>query len=182
MRALIDKIRYGYDKLESFFIVGFTMLIGLVTIYSIIIRFLGLQGFAWTDELGRIMLILTTLVGSSMAVNTNSHMAVDTLFAFVSQRVGCLIRAFTCLISGLLYTYLTYYTWTITVAQHSIGRTMESTKLPISWVWLIIAIALGTMALRYYIQIGVNIKHFVKHDLDESESAISKINHGGEET
>ena len=172
-KNLITKISKLYQSAETIFVVAFTMFIGCATIYTIIIRTLGMQSFRWLDEMGRTMLIITTLIGASMAVTKEGHMSVDTLYAFLSKRVAFLLKSITSLICGAFYIYLFYYTVNFTMLQARLNRTMESLLVPIYITWIFISIAIVTMGARYIIQSFRNLKRFIYNDVPIEDSNLS---------
>lgn len=84
-----------FDGIESFernFITVFTLGVGAIILYEIVVRNLGLQGLKWIDELGRVMLITTTLIGSSLAVKHKGHMIMDVLYSVIGDRSAMVLR------------------------------------------------------------------------------------------
>ena len=171
IKNLFRKLVSIFDSVEAVFVVGFTLLVGLVTMYTIVTRKLGFQSFRWVDEVGRIMLITTTLVGSSMAAKTEGHMAVDTLYNVLSKRAVLLLKSFTSLLCGIFYIYLTKYAYDFTLLQIRLKRTMESVSVPIYFVWIIVTIAVFTMGIRYLVQFGLNLKKFIKNEVPADDTA-----------
>lgn len=169
IKNLFHKLVKAFDAVETVFVVGFTLIIGLITMYTIVVRAIGVQSPRWVDEMGRIMLITTTLVGSSMAVKTDSHMQVDTLVNLLNKRTVLLLKSFTSLLCGVFYIYLTKYSLDFTMLQHRLNRTMESISVPIYYVWIIVTIAVFTMGVRYLIQFGLNFKKFIKNEVTTGE-------------
>lgn len=102
LKSILQKISAAYCWVELNFIAAFTMIVGVLIIYDVVVRNLGIQGFQWMEELGRATLVITTIIGCSHAARENGHMVMDTLYQILPPRVAYLI-------SGVLYGYIGYY-------------------------------------------------------------------------
>lgn len=141
----------GVEYFERNFITVFTLGVGAVILYEIAIRNLGLQGLKWIDELGRVMLITTTLIGSSVAVKHKGHMIMDVLYSIIGDRSAMVLRSLTYVIAGLFYLYLAYYSIEWTMRLMRLGRTMQTINMPAYLTWILITFGIATMGLRYLV-------------------------------
>ncbi len=149
-----SQVKKLFDSIESFernFITIFTLGVGAIILYEIVVRNLGMQGLKWIDELGRVMLITTTLVGSSMAVKHKDHMIMDVLYSVLDVRRGAILRSFTYVLSGIFYLYLAYYSIEWTMRLMRLGRTMQTINLPAYIAWVAVSFAIATTGLRYLV-------------------------------
>jgi len=143
-----------FDRMENIergFISLFTLGVGALILYEIIMRNLGMQGLKWIDELGRIMLITTTLVGCSVAAKRHSHMIMDALYSIVSAKTARLLRGLSYLIAGVFYLYLAWYSVEWTMRLMRLNRSMQTIGLPAYLAWFVISTAIATMGLRYLV-------------------------------
>lgn len=139
------------EKVERTAITTFTLGVGLIILYEILIRNLGMQGLKWIDELGRVMLMTTTLVGSSIAVRHKGHMIMDVLYSVVGAKLTSALRALTYLISGVFYLYLSFFSVEWTMKLMRLGRTMQTINVPAYVTWMVVSFAIATMGLRYLV-------------------------------
>lgn len=179
MKKIIKTLNAVYSKVETAYIVAASMIIGALTLYTIIVRFFGIQSFPWLDELGRMMLITVTMIGCSMAVSSESHMAVDILYNLLGKKVTCILKAITNLLSGAFYIFLTKYTYDFTVMQVKLHRTMETIKWPLAIVWGIITLAVVTMALRHLAVAFSYVMRIIKNDMPEDVDITAEYQEGG---
>lgn len=147
----LKRIFDGIENFERIFITIFTLGVGAIILYEIVVRNLGMQGLKWVDELGRMMLIITTLVGSSMAVRSKGHMIMDVLYSVITERAGAMLRSFTYALSGIFYLYVAYYSIEWTTRLMRLGRTMQTINVPAYIVWVVVSLAIATMGLRYLV-------------------------------
>lgn len=150
-RSALGRFFNDVEYVERLFITTFTLAAGVLILYEIVIRGMGIQGLKWIDEFGRIMLIITTLIGSSIAVRHRGHMIMDVVQNMLSPRHAALLRSFTYVLSGLFYLFLTYYSYGWTMRLMRLNRTMDTINLPIYIVWIFVTFAICTMGLRYLV-------------------------------
>lgn len=150
--AILRRFGKLYANLENLYMVIFTLLIGALIIFEVIVRAMGLQGIAWLEEMGRFMLVTTTLIGCSVAVKSNGHMIMDVLYNLLKPRAAYAFKAFVNLLCGIFYLYLGYYSILWMLKLRKIGKMMESIRFPSYVMWIIVALAVLTMGFRYLIQ------------------------------
>jgi C4-dicarboxylate transporter DctQ subunit len=141
-----------YANIENLYMTFFTLLIGALIILEVIMRTAGLQGIQWLEEMGRFMLVTTTLIGCSVAVKSNGHMIMDVLYNLLGPRAAYACKAFVNLLCGCFYLYLGYYAAGWMLKLKKIGKMMESIRFPSYVMWVIVSIAVVTMGFRYLVQ------------------------------
>lgn len=146
--------RFGklYARLENLYMVIFTLLIGALIIFEVVVRAMGFQGITWLEEMGRFMLVTTTLIGCSVAVKSNGHMIMDVLYNLLKPKAAYVCKAFVNLLCGVFYLYLGYYSVLWMLKLRKIGKMMESLRFPSYVMWIIVALAVLTMGFRYLVQ------------------------------
>lgn len=159
-----------YNALELNFLTIFTLLTGGLIIVEVIIRALGMQGFRWMEELGRFMLVTTTLIGSSHAVNTNGHMVMDALYGVLPVKVANALRSLAHLICAVLYLYLGVYATQWMFSLVKIGKKMESIRFPAYVMWIFVSLALVTMGIRYIFQFVKSVRKTITGEVELSET------------
>jgi len=152
LSAGLRKLVALYNNVESFYMTVFTLLIGALVILEVIMRTMGFQGIQWLEEMGRFMLVTTTLIGCSVAVKSNGHMIMDVLYNLLGPRAAYACKALVNLICGCFYLYLGYYAAGWMLKLKKIGKMMESIQFPSYVMWVIVSIAVGTMGFRYLVQ------------------------------
>jgi len=146
------------EVIEEHFITLFTLIMGFIMIVNVVQRAIGLQGFVWVEESSRYMLVVTTLIGCSIAVKHKGHMVMDAVVTAVPRRVGQAMRALGYLICGVIYIYLAYYGWLWMQKLIAMKRMWESISVPLWPIWILVVYAVGTMGLRYIVQF---VKSFI---------------------
>ncbi|MGI6433237.1 MAG: TRAP transporter small permease [Sphaerochaetaceae bacterium] len=129
-----------------------TLVVGVIVVYNLTLRAFKIQGLTWSEEFSRYMLVVTTLMGCSIAVKHQGHMVMDTLVTALPMRAGHILRAFGYLICAVLYIYLGVYAYKWTGRLIAMNRKIESIDFPMWPVWVFVTYAILTMGWRYFIQ------------------------------
>mgnify|MGYP005956246747 FL=1 len=146
------------DWVEMNFLILFTSFIGLYIILEIVLRIFHIQGARWIEEMGRMMLVTTTLVGSSVAVKTKGHMGMTALINILPGTFSNVLEIASNLICGGAFLFISYYALQWTMDLFTLKRTMESINFPIWPFWAIITFAYFTTGIRFLIQIRYNVQ------------------------
>ncbi len=154
LKKIWDKFAAAYCWVELNFIATFTMIIGFLVIYDVVVRNLGIQGFQWMEEIGRASLVVTTIIGSSHAARENGHMVMDALYQVLPPRVAYAFKAVAYCVSGMLYGYMGYYAVNWCMKLYKMKKSMESVKFPAYVMWIFVCIGMVTMGIRYFIEMG----------------------------
>ena len=162
----MEKVKNIYKKIDDalalvdkVYIAVFTLLIALLILASIIIRAFGLQSFSWLDELSRFMLVTTTLCGSSLAVRTNEHMVMDSVYSMFSEKIGDILRAIVNWICGLGFIYLSYYAFEWMRKLFKMHKMTSTLGIPIWPVWVIVSFCILTFGIRHFVNGFVWLEH-----------------------
>lgn len=135
---IILRIIDGFDG----FITGLIMIVIFVdVVLQITTRILPIRAFAWTNELGEIMLSCLIWIGLSAAVKTNNHIGFDLFVGRLSPK-GKKWMGF--INMGLFASYLAilgYLTWGM--MQLYLRRISNTPILGISMYWVRMPILVG---------------------------------------
>lgn len=142
-----------YCKIEMAFLIIFTMVIGALIILEIIRRMLGITGLKWIEEMGRYMLVTTTLVGCSVAVKNKGHAVMDLFYTFMSDKVAFAFQIVVNLLCGALFLYIGAYSVIWTKELIVLKRSMESVTAPLWPVWVIVSLAFLSTGIRFLIEV-----------------------------
>jgi len=151
-KSLMQRWCKFYNNLEYGFLIIFTLTIGALIIVEVIIRACGMQGFKWLEEMGRFMLVTTTLIGCSIAVKSNGHMVMDVIYNILKPKMAYMLKTLVNLLCGAFYLYLGYYAVEWMLKLHKIGKYMESFRFPSYIMWVFVSLGMITMGFRYLIQ------------------------------
>lgn len=149
----LNKVLDVWADLETQFITIFTIVMGGIIMVDVVFRNLGMQGIAWVEEFGRFMLVVTTIMGCSIAVRSNGHMLMDVLYTVIPARAAFVLKAIAYAVCSVMYLYIGYYSWGWMLKQKLIGKTMQSCQFPAWIMWIFVTYGFLTMGLRYVVQV-----------------------------
>ncbi|MDR1520865.1 MAG: TRAP transporter small permease [Planctomycetota bacterium] len=150
--AVLESLAAMAENVEKHFITAMTLVFGLILLYNLVLRALNIQGLTWIEEFSRYMLVVTTLLGCSIAVKHKGHMVMDTAIAFLPVRSGHIIQGLGYLLCGAMYVYLGVYAWRWTGRLIRMNKSVESIDFPLWPIWVLATYAILTMGLRYLAQ------------------------------
>jgi TRAP-type C4-dicarboxylate transport system permease small subunit len=150
-QGLLTKLHRFLRRLEVGLLVGLLLLMIVVAAYQVLARNLVGGGVVWGDPLVRIALLWITLVGAMVAVGSDSHIRIDVVARFASDRLQRVIARATNLFAGCMCGILGWSSLTFIQWEYS-DQTLAFGVVP-AWICqLIIPVAATVMALRYAVQ------------------------------
>ena len=136
---------------ETALLVALLLVMIGVAVYQVLLRNLFGTGLLWGDELVRVSVLWVTMIGAASAAATDSHIRIDLVSRFASERMNRIAAritsAFTALVCGLLGWYSVRF-----IRWDYIDDTIGFGAVPAWMCELIIPIAAAVMALRYLVR------------------------------
>ncbi len=168
---LLNTVIKCINRVEDFLMVWLTMGFGVLIMYEVIVRALGLTNIPWLEEFSRYMLVYTTLLGSSMAIKDNGHMAMDTLMVTLPKPVVKVLHVLINIICTATWIVVSYFSLKWTLRLKLIGTTAGSVNLAMWIIWVPIVVFCASSAIRYTIQICKSIAALLVKEAEEGEAA-----------
>jgi len=146
------------NYLEAITLIGFIGML-LSTGGQVIFRYVLRISVPWTEELARMLFIMTMFLGIAIAIRENEHIVVDFLFKKMSKQMQAVGQIFYNLVIFFLLCFLARGTFAMT------KMTWGSYMIAIEWVrtgylYLVELFAILLMMLYVILKIIENIKQF----------------------
>ena len=146
-----NRLARAVHNVETALLVSLLLVMIGVAVYQVLVRNLFGTGIVWGDELVRVSVLWVTMIGAASAAATDSHIRIDIVSRFASEKMnrvaGRITSAFTALVCGLLGWYSVRF-----IHWDYLDNTIGFGAVP-AWVCeLIIPVAAGVMALRYLVR------------------------------
>ena len=154
---LLNTVIKCINRVEDFLMVWLTIGFGVLIMYEIIVRAIGLTNLPWLEEFSRYMLVYTTLLGSSMAIKEHGHMAMDTLLVSLPKPVVKVLHVLINIICTITWIIVAYFSFKWTMRLKLIGTTAGSVSIGMWIIWTPIVVFCASAAIRYGIQIYKSI-------------------------
>jgi len=158
---MLSKVFHFFDTVLGFveewalFLATMAALIALF--FNVILRYGFNYTLAWSEELVREVLILTTLIGCSAAIKARSFIKIDALV----QLVGGLktpLTFFSSFVTLIFSAMMVYYGWKMTVLQASTGQATIIMEIPLQYLYVLMPIMGVMMFLRTLQMIYLDIQ------------------------
>lgn len=158
---MLSKAFYFIDKVLGFvedwalFLATMAALIALFV--NVILRYGFNYSLAWSEELVREVLILTTLIGCSAAIKARSYVKIDALVQLVSG-LKTPLTFFSSFVTLIFSLMMVYYGWKMTALQASTDQSTIIMEIPLEYIYVILPIMGVMMFLRTLQMIYLDIR------------------------
>lgn len=150
-------------KIEMFLLVSLTLIFGALNMVEIFRRMFGMASLRWMEEFSKYMLVVTTMIGSSIAVSSDGHMIMDTLVMVLPRRITLLLKSLTNLLCALFWGFFGYHSYFWLGKLIKIGSKMATVSIPVYIIWIPFCICCFTAALRGVIQAWKKLDEFIHY-------------------
>lgn len=152
---MFGKILHVLDVILTFveewvlFISTFVALIALFV--SVVLRYGFNYSLAWSDELVREVIILTTLIGCSAAIKARSMIKIDALVQ-IFPKLKTSFTFFSNFVTMIFSVMMMYYGWEMAALQASTYQKTIILQIPLVYLYAILP-AMGVMMFIRTIQV-----------------------------
>lgn len=153
---MLENILRILDKILSFFeewTLFLTVIIALIALFAnVVLRYGFNYSLAWSEELVRIVIIYTTLIGCSTAIKDRSMIKIDALVQMV-PRLKTPLNWLSNIVTLIFSSMMVYYGWQMAELQL---RTFQKTiimRIPLVYLYAILPV-MGVMMFIRTIQVS----------------------------
>ncbi len=148
LKLLAMIITYLENALGLFFLAAMVIVVAL----QVFSRYASETPVSWTEEAARYSLIWLTFIGSSMAIRTRGHFAVELLVHKLPDRLKAVAEF-------VLLLVMAVFAWVMLTKGASIlpivhYQTSPALDIPMSWVYSSIPVGAGLMLIRILIALA----------------------------
>ena len=156
LNSLLDKLHCIEDSILALLLLGMILL----ATSQIFLRNLFDSGIIWADPLLRIMVLWLGLLGALAATRENKHITIDLLTRFLSELMCLVAKAFTNLFSAAIASILAYHSMRFVIMEYE-AQSKAFSEVPAWTMELIMPIAFGLIALRFFIHFVISVRAFI---------------------
>lgn len=158
---MLDKVLGFIDKVlgfvEDWVLFISTMAALLALFVNVILRYGFNYSLAWSEELVREVIILTTFIGCSAAIKARSMIKIDALIQLVPV-LKTPLTFFSNLVTLIFAAMMLFYGWKMAVLQAATYQKTIIMEIPLVWLYAILPIMGGMMLIRTLQVIYVDIQ------------------------
>lgn len=131
-------INYFNGIIKWILILLFAVMV-VVVFLQVLFRFVIHQPLAWTEELGRYLLVWITFLGAGYGMSTKAHPSIEILY----DRAGPLIKKGLTIVTTIL---IIFFFWNVIIhsfefIQRSMAQTSPVLRIPMGYVYTVIPIS-----------------------------------------
>jgi len=145
MRTFLSAIRGAVDKMIRWIIIALMLFMTVTVSLQILFRYVFNIPLGWSEEVARFSFVWVSFFGASALMRVQEHINV-TVFVDMFRtrlRAGAVFVANLC---GLICVYF-FLTGGIALTTNEWGQLAPATQFPMGWVYLVIPVSAGLMAI-----------------------------------
>lgn len=146
-------------KIEVWLLSYCIMLMAVLLIINVIGRSLFNHSFSWVEEVGQMLLLVTTFIGASNAARLGKHIVMTALFDTLPVKIKKVLLCFTSGVTFLGLLYFAYLCYGYVLRVQAMGRITSALEIPIWLVFAVVPIGFFLTAIQYLINLILNIRH-----------------------
>lgn len=158
----MSKILHVMDKILSFFeewvLFISTIMALLALFFNVILRYGFNYTLAWSEELVREVIILTTFIGLSAAIKARSMIKIDALVQLVPV-LKTPLTFFSNVVTLIFSVMMVFYGWKMAVMQAATRQKTIILQIPLELLYAVLPIMGMLMLLRTLQVIHEDVKH-----------------------
>ena len=155
----------GVQKIIKVLEIVLLAAITLIMVYQCIMRYIFNNSQPWCEELALYLSIYSVFLGIPIAARRDSHLQVDFLLTFMSEKIRYLISAISSVAAVVFMIFFCQYS--MSLISHATGA---STTLPLKMRDVYYAFPIGAVLLILF-SVDVAAKNFMKFLGKEQEKA-----------
>lgn len=154
---LLLKLNSAVEKAEKFMISVSVISMAILLIGNVIMRVIVQDSLAFTDEVGRFLIITMTFIGSAYAARIGRHIRMSAIYDMFPLPVRRLLITFISLVTALSLFVVTYYCFEYVQFLFQSGRVSNSLRIPMYLVMMSVPIGMFLMSTQYLATAIINI-------------------------
>jgi len=148
VRSIIQALERGGRTLEDALLIGLLGLMIVLASAQIVFRNALDFGFAWGDELLRILVLWVAMAGAIAASRVDRHIMIDVLSRFLPDRVNSAVKGVTDMFTSAVCGFAAWYSWSFVAMEMEFGSTVLG-GLPAWPFQIVLPVAFGLISWRY---------------------------------
>lgn len=149
-------LKKAYDiltKFEMAIMSGMFIFLSFAIVADVICRKTINVSFSWLQELSRTFFIISTFMGTSLAVTRDDHPRMTAVLEFLPPKARKIMQCISDLICVALFSFVCYFAFRQVGNVARMGTMTQSLKIPLYLIYAIIPISTLGMVIRYIFRI-----------------------------
>ena len=148
---MLSKVSNFFDKMLGFieeWVLFISTMAALIALFvNVVLRYGFNYSLAWSEELVREVIILTTFIGCSAAIKARSMIKIDALVQIVPI-LKTPLTFFSNIVTLIFSSMMIFYGWKMAVLQTATHQKTIIMEIPLEWLYAILPIMGVMMFIR----------------------------------
>lgn len=155
---LIINLNKKVRKLEEFLISYGIIIMAIILVANVISRVVFSNSIQAAEELGQVLIVMITFIGTSYAARMGKHITMSALIDSIPRKFKKPYIYFTSTVSTVLLLWLGYLGTLYVLRIMNSGRITPSLQFPMWILYIFVPLGFFLASLQYLVTIVVNIK------------------------
>lgn len=145
------------------------ILMAINTVVNVIARFVFGEGFFFSGEINRILIILVTFAGIGYAARYGRHIRMSAVYDALPAKGRKVLMIFIALFTSAVMFFLCYHSYGYIETLYSRGRILPALGFEIWWIYIWVPVGFAVTGIQYFL---TAIKNFTTEDVYLSTGVI----------
>lgn len=144
-------------RIEAVMLAFGVLLMAINTCSNVIARFVFGEGFFFSGEINRILIILITFAGLGYAARHGRHIRMSALYDSLAVRLRKILMIVIALFTSAVMFFLCYHAYDYIETLYSRGRILPALGFEIWWIYLWVPVGFAITGIQYFLTAVKNI-------------------------
>ncbi|WMC10864.1 TRAP transporter small permease [Oceanimonas pelagia] len=144
-------------RIEAVMLAAGVLLMAINTCANVIARFVFGEGFFFSGEINRILIILITFAGLGYAARHGRHIRMSALYDSLSVRLRKVLMVLIALFTSAVMFFLCYHAYGYIETLYSRGRILPALGFEIWWIYLWVPVGFAITGIQYLLTAVKNL-------------------------
>ncbi|MBK1872281.1 TRAP transporter small permease [Marinobacter sp. 1-3A] len=154
---------------EAVILAAGIILMAINTVVNVIARFVFGEGFFFSGEINRILIILVTFAGIGYAARYGRHIRMSAVYDALPSKGRKVLMIFIALFTSAVMFFLCYHSYGYIETLYSRGRILPALGFEIWWIYIWVPVGFAVTGIQYFL---TAIKNFTTEDVYLSTGVI----------
>lgn len=156
-------------KTEAVILAAGVILMAINTVVNVIARFVFGEGFFFSGEINRILIILVTFAGIGYAARYGRHIRMSAVYDALPPKGRKILMIVIALFTSLVMFFLCYHSFGYIETLYGRGRILPALGFEIWWIYIWVPVGFAVTGIQYLL---TAVKNFTSEDVYLSTGVI----------
>jgi TRAP-type C4-dicarboxylate transport system permease small subunit len=147
---------------EAVILAAGIILMAINTCVNVVARFVFGEGFFFSGEINRILIILVTFAGIGYAARYGRHIRMSAVYDALPTKGRKVLMIFIALFTSAVMFFLCYHSYGYIETLYSRGRILPALGFEIWWIYIWVPVGFAVTGIQYFL---TAIKNFTSEDV-----------------